>query len=255
MSVANAGNCARLAERPISAGGTSLAQWLAWPREFPILDLDECPFLILVAPHPDDETLGFGCTASMLRARGVDVVVVSVSDGGGEYPDLSPTERRWLERDRHAELLCATNVLGLDPPVRLGLADGAISEREEEMSGLLAEILDAAPPGAWCAATWRGDGHPDHEAVGRASASAARRTGALLLEYPVWMWHWAVPGDNAVPWHRMCTTPRDRAACGLKRQATNVFQTQLRPRRPDTEAILPSHVVNRLLTLGEAVFR
>ncbi|WP_078308438.1 MULTISPECIES: PIG-L family deacetylase [unclassified Mycobacterium] len=255
MSAANAGNCGRLAERPISAGGTSLEEWLAWPREFPRLDLDECPALVLVAPHPDDETLGFGSAASLLRARGVDVVVVSVSDGGGAYPGLSSRERRWLERDRRAELLCATDILGLDPPVRLGLADGALAECEEEMSGRLVEILVAARPGVWCAATWRGDGHPDHEAVGRAAAAAASRTGAVLLEYPVWMWHWAVPDDNEVPWHQLCTVPRDHTSFGLKQQATNAFRTQLCPRKPDEEAILPPHVVNRLLVLGEVVFR
>jgi hypothetical protein len=48
----------------------------------------------------------------------------------------------------------------------------------------------------------RGDGHPDHEAVGRAARSAARRTDAILLEYPIWMWHWAFTDDFAVSWSR-----------------------------------------------------
>src|SRR5258705_13606732 len=37
------------------------------------------PALLLVARHPDDETLGFGATAAALQSRGVDVHVVSVS--------------------------------------------------------------------------------------------------------------------------------------------------------------------------------
>ena len=48
------------------------------------------------------------------------------------------------------------------------------------------------------AAPWRHDGHPDHEAVGRAAAVAARRTDARLVEYPVWMWHWGTEQD--LPW-------------------------------------------------------
>ena len=71
------------------------------------------------------------------------------------------------------------------------------------------EMLAARPPGTWCAATWRGDGHPDHEAVGRAAATAVERTGAVLVEYPVWMWHWALPGDPDVPWYRAHTVPLD----------------------------------------------
>jgi hypothetical protein len=52
------GNGSRFAARSVATGGTSTAEWLGWRREFPELDLDDCPGLVLVAPHPDDETLG-----------------------------------------------------------------------------------------------------------------------------------------------------------------------------------------------------
>ena len=56
------------------------------PKTLPALDLTECPGLVVVAPHPDDETLGLGATAAQLAASGVDVQVVSVSDGGAAEP-------------------------------------------------------------------------------------------------------------------------------------------------------------------------
>ena len=40
---------------------------------------------------PDDETLGFGATAATLQSRGVDVQVVSVSDGAAHIK----TCHRW----------------------------------------------------------------------------------------------------------------------------------------------------------------
>lgn len=43
-------------------------------------------------------------------------------------------------------------------------------------------------------APWRRDGAPDHEAAGAAAATAAQRTGARLVEYPIWFWHRADPG-------------------------------------------------------------
>jgi LmbE family N-acetylglucosaminyl deacetylase len=43
--------------------------------------------------------------------------------------------------------------------------------------------------------TWTEDGHPDHEAVGRAAAAAARRTEAQHWQFPLWFWHWASPDD------------------------------------------------------------
>ena len=89
-------------------------------------------------------------------------------------------------------------ILGLPPAIRLGLPDGELSKHITELANILTELL-LSTPDSWCVATWRGDGHPDHEAVGRAAAIASERADTLLLEYPVWMWHWAIPNDTAVP--------------------------------------------------------
>lgn len=255
MSTATSGNGARFAARPIAGGGTPVGEWAGWGREFPTLDLADCPALVLLAPHPDDETLGFGATASTLKSGGVDVSVVCVTDGGGAYPDLSPMERTWLERDRRAELCLATTVLGLGEPIFLGLPDGELCSRESELTDLITAILETRLSDTWCAATWRGDGHPDHEAVGRCAAGAVDRTGATLLEYPVWMWHWARPNDDAVPWHRMSTAPPDRAATARKRRAITAFRTQRTPYEDGMDAVLQPFVLERLFAVGEVVFR
>ncbi|GLP73968.1 acetylglucosaminylphosphatidylinositol deacetylase [Mycobacterium antarcticum] len=257
MSPATTGNGARFAAEPISGGGTPAAAWREWVYAIPALDLSECPGLLVVAPHPDDETLGFGAAASQLRSRGVEVTVVSVTDGGGSVPGLSPVERRWLERDRRAELFGAVEVLGLDEPVCLGLPDGELAEREEQLTASLVELITAGQAGLWCAATWRGDGHPDHEAVGRGAAAAVAGTDAVLLEYPVWMWHWARPGDDAVPWDRMAMVPLDQESTARKRQAVAAFHTQLvgHETGPDVDVVLPPFVLQRLFAIGEAVIR
>ena len=248
------GNGARLAATPIAGGGTPAAEWRDWHRDFPVLDLSDCPALVVVAPHPDDETLGFGATASLLKSRGVDVTVVCVSDGGGSVPGLSPLERQWLVEDRRAELKNATAILGLGDAVNLDLPDGGLADHEAELTERLVEILGRGPDGTWCAATWRGDGHPDHEAVGRGAAAAVERTGDRLLEYPVWTWHWARPGDEAVPWARMARAPHDRAATARKRRAAAAFDSQLKPYEPGLDAVLPPFVLQRIFAVGEAVF-
>jgi hypothetical protein len=69
-----------------------------------------------------------------------------------------------------------------------------------------------------------GDGHPDHESVGRA-APCHRTYRAALLEYPIWMWHWADPDDDAVPWQRMVEGAADRAANGAETACRHVFRT------------------------------
>ena len=248
-------NSARLAARPLTCGGTPTHQWLNARLDASPLDLSDCPEIVVAGAHPDDETLGFGATASQLAAAGVRVQIVSASDGGAAYENQSVLQRYRLERTRRAELHRAARVLGVAAPICLGLPDGEIAEHEQRLADLLTEILAAKPPGTWCAATWRGDGHPDHEAVGRAAATAAGRTGAVLVEYPVWMWHWARPGDDAVPWQRMSTAPVDAAATERKRLAAQSFRSQFLPPTPDDPPVLPPAVLHRLLAVGEVVFR
>ncbi len=257
MKTAPISNCARFAAKPLTHGGTPAPLWLAALERGPLppLDLTECRRLIVVAPHPDDETLGVGAMAAQLLASGADVRVVSVSDGGAAQPGATLSGRIRLATTRRYELRRATSALGLPPPVRLGLPDGELTGHEARLTESLVEILRAAGPDTWCAATWRGDGHPDHEAVGRAAAAACARTGAALLEYPVWMWHWATPADPVVPWERARSVPAHGWAVNRKRQAVQCYRSQLRPGRGETPPVLPPFVLQRLLAVGEVVFR
>jgi LmbE family N-acetylglucosaminyl deacetylase len=245
------GNAARFAATPLSGGGTPAREWAIPPTA--ALDLAECPGLIVVAPHPDDETLGMGATAAQLAAAGVEVAVVSVSDGGAAEPGTSPSQRIRLESLRRRELRRATEVLGIRAPMSLGLPDGQLADHEDGLTESLAVILEKAAPGTWCAATWRGDGHPDHEAVGRAAAAACARTGTTLLEYPVWMWHWASPTDPAVPWDRARSVRASPWALHRKHLAAQCFRSQFEAARGGAP-VLPAFVLQRLLTVGELVF-
>ncbi|MCV7230355.1 PIG-L family deacetylase [Mycolicibacterium komossense] len=250
---AQGGNGPRFAAVPLDGGGTTVGEWLAGDRP-PPLDTTGCRRLIVVGAHPDDETLGFGGTSAQFAAAGVEVQVVSATDGGAAYPRMSVFDRIRLERTRRSELIKATSSLGLSAPIFLGLPDGAVNEHEDTLTDQLVEILDGAASDTWLAATWRGDGHPDHEAVGRAAAAAVTHSGATLLEYPVWMWHWATPGDPDVPWDRAYAVHLDRSALGRKQHAAQCFRSQFESTATQP-APLPPFVLRRLLAVGEVVFR
>ena len=142
--------------------------------------------------------------------------------------------------------------MGLDTPICLGLPDGELSDHEDRLADLISELIGAR---AWCAATWRGDGHPDHEAVGRAAAAATERVGTVLLEYPVWMWHWAWPGDDAVPWDRLHAMPLADNAVERKTAAAGYYRTQFEQAGANGLPVLPPFVLDRLLQVKEVVFR
>ncbi|MDT5015434.1 MAG: hypothetical protein QOD39_1594 [Mycobacterium sp.] len=249
------GNGPRFAARPLPGGGTPTHVWLNSERQLPDLDLRQCREIVVVGAHPDDETLGFGATAATLAAMGVRVQVVSASDGGAADPGMTRLQSYRLEQTRRAELHRALRVLGLPAPISLGLPDGELEDHEDRLADLLTEILAPRPAGTWCAATWRGDGHPDHESVGRAAATAAERTGAALLEYPVWMWHWASPNDACVPWDRASKAPVSNGAVAGKTIAAQCFRSQFESSTPDSPPLLPPFVLRRLLAVGEVVFR
>jgi GlcNAc-PI de-N-acetylase len=134
---------ARLQASPIPGGGTPVEQWTGWEHRFAALDLADCPGLTVIAPHPDDETLGMGATVAMLRAASVDVQLVSVTDGGAAYPGLEGRRRAALEGVRRAEVRRAAEVLGADVPIRLQLPDGAVACHEQQLTERITELLPA----------------------------------------------------------------------------------------------------------------
>ena len=144
------------------------------------------PTLVL-APHPDDETLGAGALIATLRAQGVPVIVVAATDGENAY-DTAPEERTALARTRELEQRDALGLLGVPAHCiyRLRMTDSGLHRSEEELTARLMEI---AQPGMHMVAPWSGDFHPDHEACARAAATVALAMDLPLTSYFFWTWH------------------------------------------------------------------
>lgn len=150
---------------------------------------------VVVAPHPDDETLGCGALIAEQRRRGREVVVVALTDGDAAY-DTDGDEA--LAARRRDEQRRALSALGVDwsDVVRLGLADGHVAEHEPAVADALADIVR---PSDLLVAPWPRDHHPDHEAAGRAAAEAAERHSCDLLFWLFWTWHHTDPDDAFDP--------------------------------------------------------
>lgn len=154
--------------------------------------------VLVVVPHPDDETIGAGETLALLARRGARVSLVLITDGEDAAPQADDDARAALVATRQAELASALAALGLaDATVhRLGLPDRRVEEHEDSLAALLCGLLDSSGArGTVLLAPHPQDGHRDHEAAGRAAATAAATCGCPLVTYAVWLWHRREPGE------------------------------------------------------------
>lgn len=217
---------------------------------------------LVVAPHPDDESLGCGATIAARRAAGMAVRVVIVTDGRRSHgPDLVAAEE--LAALRAAEAVEACRQLGVDTAdvVLLGWADGTVAGRLAE----LAEVLraEAAAFGAEevlvpCA----GERHPDHRAVNEAVRLLLRSRPApawRALEYAVDLppraaFGLLVAGSTALDGGRAgrrggrpVVAAAGEAALAAKRRAILAHRTQTTPLVAGTRPGLGEHDVAKFL--------
>src|SRR5689334_20017120 len=144
---------------------------------------------LVLAPHPDDETLGCGATILRKVAAGTPVHVLVVTDGRHSHRSaaLPPLELAELRRKEMAQ---AAERLGLpgDALSWAGFEDGTVAEHEDELAALVGRLV-AEHRFDEVFATCADEPHPDHAAVGRAARrGAASHPAARVLEYPVWLW-------------------------------------------------------------------
>jgi LmbE family N-acetylglucosaminyl deacetylase len=209
--------------------------------------------VVVVAAHPDDETIGVGGLLQELHAAGASITLVVATDGEAAYPGLDGPARRELGRARRVELADALRVQGLaDAPVHwLGLPDSGLADRVPELTDRLAPLL--ADADAYLA-PWTSDPHPDHRAAGAAAAAAAPVT-ARGWAYPIWTWAWTGPDDPGIPWERARAVTVDARVRATRRRAVDCFTSQVRPGPDGSAPVLAAGLLEHVDRNTDIVFR
>ncbi len=183
--------------------------------------------VLVVAPHPDDETAGCGGAILQHRERGDRVLVACATDGRRSRAlGLPPGE---TAAHRRAEMEAAARILDAELDW-IGLPEGEWPV--EVLAGRLRQTLDGFAPQVVYAPS-RVDFHPEHERVARALALALEDRqdpeGPDLGIYPVqvpltpMLANLVVPVDPA--------SPRLRAAIEAHRSQVGSVERCLRARR------------------------
>jgi LmbE family N-acetylglucosaminyl deacetylase len=237
----------------IEGEGTIEAAWRPWlaAQCWPPLDTEQLSGrrVVVLAAHPDDEVLGVGGLLRRLTAS-CEIHCVWATDGEASHPGSTAVRPAELAAVRRAESARALERLGVqvETSVHLGLPDSGLADRVGDLTDAFGRRVR---DGDVVLAPWRDDGHPDHDAVG---AAAARLPSVTLIEYPIWMWHWASPADPRVPWHRLSAIADIDVAA--KAAAISAFETQIAAIGPDPAdaAVLPPEVRSRFERTHELVF-
>lgn len=204
---------------PASPSRTAEAMWREALAARPELSTGGWRSVLVVAPHPDDETIGVGATIAGLSRRGARVRVLFLTDGEASHADVGG-----LGEHRAAEAAEALTCLGVPTlwAERLGWADGRLAGDIDRLAAAIAARVTA---GDVVLSTWPGDGHPDHRAAGIAAQQAATGCGVAGWWYPVWAWHHEARGGALLQRaERVPVAPADLAA---KQRALAAYRSQV----------------------------
>jgi LmbE family N-acetylglucosaminyl deacetylase len=133
---------------------------------------------VVVAAHPDDETIGFGAAIGDFPGA----VIIHTTDGAPRDPRLRPAmaseAREAYARARREEAERALSFAGLRPDrlLELGAVDQEAAFCMARLASRLAEVFVELDPDLVITHPYEG-GHPDHDATALAVHAAAARIG------------------------------------------------------------------------------
>ena len=130
------------------------------------MSLERTRQVLVLAPHPDDETFGCGGTLRMLVEGGIGVDVAFMTRGEmgtDEGLCASPQQRRELAAVRTREAEAACGVLGVRSVQFLDGQDTRLAEQPQMATAIAGLFRRASYERVFC--PWGRDGHEDHIAT------------------------------------------------------------------------------------------
>lgn len=222
------------------------------------------PTLLVIIPHPDDESYAFGGTMALAASAGWRVVVEAATNGElGERHDGITADPESLGNRRRDELRDSCRILGAESPRFWDMPDGglaALPDQSDRVAAIMRSdqvsmVLALGVDGAY--------GHPDHLAVYRWVAAGVAALGEegpplLLANFPQGLflpqYDLCLPmlGDPPQPERSAIgsNSPDIRLPIGSVRErkwaAIGAHRTQLPG--GDPAALFPGGIVGRLMT-------
>jgi LmbE family N-acetylglucosaminyl deacetylase len=123
--------------------------------------------VVVLAPHPDDETIGCGGVLRQYVLANTPVTIIFISDGRLGDPDLKilgrgtrPQDQQELADEREEEAKKAAETLGVSDLIFLHLPDGNVRATSDSIQALSAQLNRLEPDIVFL--PFLADQHPDH---------------------------------------------------------------------------------------------
>lgn len=158
---------------------------------------------LVLAPHPDDESLGCGGLIALLRAQGCRLTIVVTTDGSQSHPHSTAYSESARIALREEEMRQALSVLQVSEKHIHFLhgRDAALPGKDDPgFIGLKRKLIDiirdACPQ--LCLVPYELDPHCDHRSTWQlldASLQEVKNNGVTVWEYPIWLYQNAEYAD------------------------------------------------------------
>ena len=195
--------------------------------------------ICILAPHPDDETMGCGQLIAEMCRRGGIVKVIVVSDGRGSHRNCCNIDESNIVEGRKASCIKAMEALGLplENLVFLDYPDGELSHYEDEIFERVKELLGNSIYTLFV--PHEQEGWSDHLAVYRVGKRIVESMGNTLYHYCVWF-YFSMPFRkfNQVEW-KSARILESSDACSKKRKALENYQNSKAPCGKPYAGVLP----------------
>lgn len=196
---------------------------------------------LIVAPHPDDESLGCGGALALLAARSNAAFVLILTDGAASHAQSKEYPQPRLRELRERETLLAIGHLGHDQSAVTFMRfddrrlpsdanhEADSSCRFDDVVNRCRDYLAQLAPHT-IFVPWRRDPHPDHRATAKIVTAACQglfATSPRIIEYPIWIWEMNEGGDaplasEVTPWRLDVSSVIERKRRAI---ASHVSQT------------------------------
>ncbi len=134
--------------------------------------------ILVIFPHPDDETYSSAGTLTMQAAQGTPITYACFTLGEmGRNVGSPPTvTRESLPLVRKKELIRAAEIIGISDLRMLGFRDKTLEfEDEEKLISLVTDLINEVNPSLVISFYPGYSVHPDHEATAKAVVEAMKR--------------------------------------------------------------------------------